>query len=147
MRRSRSRHPIGNAEDLRRVDLYLVSPDPPSVPQHLLKLARRLKALRSSRESMFPPSLFGEPGWDMMLALYIAEGEGYRMKVTALCHESGVPDSTAIRWIERLYELNLAYREQNPLDCRSIFIRLRADAVIRMNVFMEKVWARYFPNL
>ena len=114
-------------------------------PQQLAKLAKRLQDMRKSRTRFFDGSLFGEPGWDMILALYISDVEGYRLKVTDLMHESQATPSTALRWIDRLAELGLVRRRENPLDRRSQFLEMPADGIRKTTALLETVWATYFP--
>ena len=42
----------------------------------LRAVAERLYSDRRRRDEHFPPGLFGEPAWDLLLALYIAREEG-----------------------------------------------------------------------
>ncbi len=121
------------------------SPETNLIPRKLVRLAKRLKAMRDSRSSMLDPSLFGEPAWDILLSLFVAEGEGYRLKVTSLAFESGVTGSTVLRWIDRLLELGLIQRRPNPLDSRSTFIELHPTAIVRMTALLEQIWAKYMP--
>ena len=108
----------------------------------MVKLARRIKYVRDDRNALFGHGLFGEQGWDMLLALYIAEGEGYRLKVGDLCNESLVPQSIAIRWIEPLVELHMAHRRSNPLDTRSIFVEIQPATAVMMTRFLEATDAK-----
>lgn len=108
-------------------------------------LARHLLACRVERAEEFGPDLFAEPAWDILLTLYIAEKEGYRLKVSAVCNESGVADTTALRWIERLVELGLVHRRQNPMDRRSSFVEVTSDGVKKMERVLEKAWHKHFP--
>ena len=117
----------------------------PVFPANLLILARRLKASRNARDKFFRSSLFAEPAWDMMLALYIAEGEGCRLKVSDLCNESGVPNTTALRWIDQLVDLKMARKRRRPLDGRAFFVEIEPDTTRKMNGYLEKIWSRYFP--
>lgn len=113
---------------LSSLDLVLTAGKAPGTAAHIsehheaVTLARRLKAARNQRARLFQAELFGEPAWDMMLALYLASGEGYRLKITDLCEESGVSATTALRWIAQLTDLGLARRVPNPMDARSVFI-------------------------
>ena len=77
-----------------------------------------------------------------MLALYIAEGEGCRLKVSDLCNESGVPPTTALRWIDRLVQLKMVRRRPHPLDARAIFVEIDADTTRKMNGYLEKIWGK-----
>lgn len=68
-----------------------------------------------------------------MLALYMAEGEGYRLRISEICDESGVPPTTALRWIEKLVAMGLARKRANPTDLRSSYIEITEQASERMS--------------
>lgn len=110
-----------------------------------LSLAKHIHASRAERALFFGPDLFAEPAWDILLSLYIAGREGYRMKVSAVCNESGVADTTALRWIDRLIELRLVRRHRNHLDNRSSWVELDADGLEKMDKALEKSWMEHFP--
>lgn len=112
---------------------------------HTVSLAKHIHASRAARARVFGGDLFAEPAWDILLSLYIAERVGYRMKVSAVCNESGVADTTALRWIDRLLELCLIQKQRNPLDNRSTFIGLSSDGLEKMNKVLEKLWREHFP--
>lgn len=113
--------------------------------EQLVRLAKRLRDMRKSRCRFFDENLFGEPGWDMILSLFISDVEGYRLKVTDLMHESQATPSTALRWIDRLAELGLVQRRENPFDRRSQFVEMPADGIRKTTALLETVWATYFP--
>ena len=100
-------------------------------------LARRLKSARDGRSRLFQQDLFGEPAWDMMLALYIARGEGYRLSISELSHRSGVSATTALRWINIIIDLGLARRIPNTLDARSAFIESTDLLSARMDEYLR----------
>lgn len=113
-------------------------------PSQLMALAKRLSAARSRRKDFLAPSLFGEPGWDMLLALYNAELGGYRMTVSRLCEASDGPATTALRWLATLGELDLVRRLKNPLDCRVIFIELQPAARFAIEAYLSDFWNSLF---
>src|SRR3546814_5777917 len=76
----------------------LVRPPRPSLPDP--RLVRRIIHQRQLRARFFDPALFGDPAWDMLLDLTAARAEHNRVSVTSLCIASGVPLTTALRWIE-----------------------------------------------
>lgn len=113
--------------------------------EQLVKLAKQLRDMRKSRTRFFDESLFGEPGWDMILALYIADVEGYRLKVTDLVNESQATSSTALRWIDRLHELGLVHRRENTLDRRSHYLEMPVDGLRKVSAMLDQIWVTYFP--
>ena len=84
----------------------------------------------------FEPSLFADPAWDILLDLTAARAEGRRVSVTSLCIASGVPPTTALRWIGQMVDQGLLQREEDRIDRRRAFIALSDTGVEAM--------ARYF---
>jgi DNA-binding MarR family transcriptional regulator len=104
---------------------------------NLNELAKKIKEVRSVRSEVFAPELFGEPAWDLLLALYTAAGGQYRMKVTAACIESNVPETTALRWLSSLGEAGLIRFDSNPSDARSRYVALSGSGVAMMDHLMR----------
>ncbi|QDP20424.1 hypothetical protein [Sphingomonas xanthus] len=108
----------------------------------VLGLAKKLKGIRAIRNQAYPADLFGEPAWDMLLALYIGRCEQYRMKITALTMESHVPPTTALRWIDTLIERNYARKVPNPRDARSTFVEMTDEAFDQMTDTLKAILSR-----
>lgn len=118
----------------------------PNFPPELVKLAKRIKAIRDSRIALLEPSLFGEPAWNILLALYIAAGERYALSISALCVESGAPATTAARSINRLLELNMVRRVPNPSDNRSAYIELTGDTAARLSELLDEARSKHLAD-
>ena len=103
----------------------------------LVSLAKKIREVRAVRGVVFAPELFGEPAWDLLLALYIADGDQYRLKVTAACAESNVPESTALRWLSSLNEAGLIRYDSNPTDARSRYVALSSAGITMMDRLLE----------
>jgi DNA-binding MarR family transcriptional regulator len=88
--------------------------------------SRALRELRSrrSREQYFDRYLFGEPAWEILLALYINEDVGARLTTSMLAEFVALPMSTVIRWLGALEQAALVGRDDHPTDRRKVFIRL-----------------------
>lgn len=111
----------------------------PDIAPDLLCLALDLKTSREQRSYFFAPEMFGEAGWDMLLALYIARGRGYRLKISDACFESRVPASTALRWLDFLERSDLVERQGSPLDRRTVMVDLSSKAVGQMNDYLSNL--------
>lgn len=83
---------------------------------------------RRKRAELFGRSMFGEPAWDMLVALYVTEASGPRQTIGSLVALSGAPRATAVRWIQYLEEHNLVEREPHPVDRRTAFVHLSGKA-------------------
>ncbi len=55
---------------------------------------------RRLRDEVLGNELFGDPGWDLMLDLYIAQASGKRVSVDERRIGSGKPMSTGLRWVK-----------------------------------------------
>ena len=103
------------------------------------RLVRRIIAQRQLRARFFDGELFADPAWDILLDLTVARAEHTRVSVTSLCIASGVPPTTALRWIAQMTEAGLLDRVEDEADRRRAFIALSDRAAEAM--------ARYFAEL
>lgn len=95
-----------------------------------------LIAVRRLRDSYFPLGLFGEPGWDILLALHATELEGGTIAVSAACEASGAPPTEALRVLSVMEGSGLVVREPDTEDPRRCNLRLTADASIALRRFL-----------
>jgi hypothetical protein len=103
------------------------------------RLVRRIIRQRQLRARFFEGDLFADPAWDMLLDLTAARAEHSRVSVTSLCIASGVPPTTALRWIGQMIDGGLLMRVDDETDRRRAFITLTDKAADAM--------ARYFAEL
>lgn len=122
-----------------------ISDKPPTSAQ-LLSLARRIYAARERRRNFLSGDILGEPAWDILLALYCANGAGHRLTVSNICDASGVPPTTALRWLDTLMERGFTRRLKNPLDRRIVFIELEPEGQARLQSYLWDIWMRFFPD-
>ena len=111
------------------------------IPPSLLRIATRIYALREARFFHFESALFGEPAWDMLLALYIAQGRGLSMKTTEACAESKAPQTTALRWLEHLERQGLVVRRPNPRRNNSSLVEITEKAALDLNQYLARASA------
>lgn len=88
--------------------------------EHESVKARRLYAERRRREKHFSNAgaLFGEPGWDILLDLFIAYEKGKPQSVSTTCIGACVPPTTALRWIALLEHQGLVHSWAGERDGR-----------------------------
>lgn len=90
-----------------------------------LRVAASLYGLRRKRDAAAGrKGLFGEPGWDILLDLYIAERRRTEVQVSSVCLDAGVPSTTILRWIARLERDGLIYRIADNANARRRYVRL-----------------------
>ena len=106
------------------------------------RLVRRIIRQRQLRARFFDGDLFGDPAWDMLLDLAAARAEHARVSVTSLCIASGVPPTTALRWIGQMTEGGLLERVEDETDRRRAFITLTDKAADSMARFFAEIGAQ-----
>lgn len=109
----------------------------PSLPDP--RLVRKIIRQRQLRSRFFEGELFADPAWDMLLDLTAARAEHKRVSITSLCIASGVPPTTALRWISQMTGVGLFCRAEDATDRRRAFITLSDTATEAM--------ARYFGEV
>lgn len=102
-------------------------------------LVKAIIKSRSERNSLFGGKLFADPAWDMILDLLAAQAEFRRVSVSSLCLASGVPDTTALRWIAQLVDRGVFVRTNDVCDGRRVFISLSDQA--------NREIAKYFSSI
>lgn len=103
------------------------TPDPSWIEidePRLAAIARQVYAMRRARMRFIDSNLLGEPGWDILLDLFIHRAAGKRVPVTNACLGAAVPQTTALRWITLLQEAGLVRRRPSEVDRRSHYIEL-----------------------
>lgn len=115
----------------------------PSLPDP--RLVRKIIRQRQLRARFFEGDLFADPAWDMLLDLTAARAEHKRVSVTSLCIASGVPPTTALRWISQMTEQGLLCRADDATDRRRAFIALSDTAADCMASYFAEVEAAALP--
>ncbi|MFO6447244.1 MarR family winged helix-turn-helix transcriptional regulator [Erythrobacter sp. NE805] len=114
----------------------------PSPSGGSLAIARMVYALRRKRAALFGnPDLFGEPAWDILLDLFIAQAEGKCVSVSSACIGSAAPPTTGLRWLGVLADEGLVVRESDPEDNRRVHVRLTTKGHSAMQRFLDTVEA------
>lgn len=95
-----------------------------------LKIAKRTYANRRRRDGILGnPALLGEPAWDILLDLYIAQAEGHSVSVSSACIGSAAPATTGLRWLGVLQEEGLVQRVNDPEDQRRVLVLLSPEGI------------------
>jgi DNA-binding MarR family transcriptional regulator len=95
---------------------------------------------RKARGRLFPASMFSDPAWDMLIALYIAEKAP---AAADLARSISASVTTAMRWIEILEAHKLIVREQSPTDRRAHTIRLSEQARANLDLLLSEAVRRW----
>lgn len=97
-------------------------------------------AERQARKQFFQnPHLFGEPCWDIILDLTRAGLEGKQISITSACIASGVPPTTALRWIAALEREGIIARSHDSHDKRRMFVHMTEHGLKLMQSYHAKI--------
>jgi DNA-binding transcriptional ArsR family regulator len=86
-----------------------------------------------------PAELFADPARAMLLELFIAEERRVATSVGVACIASGVPQSTALRWVESLRDRGLIHTATDRNDRRRTLVRLTETAHSAMTAYLRSV--------
>jgi len=103
------------------------------------RLATDILRLRRRRNKLFGGDLFGEPAWDIMLELYVADLSGQKLSVSGACYMSGVPLTTALRWITRLERDGWIRRIEDPFDKRRSWLVLDGETEKKIDDILSRM--------
>jgi hypothetical protein len=98
-----------------------------------LERARALFAQRRARDAAAGPDadLFSDPAWDILLALFIAHGEGHSLADADACAAACVAPASALRWLDVLGTRGLARFHTGNLGRRAMLTPRGHALVVR----------------
>ena len=105
----------------------------------LAAMAERLYQERRRREDYFPPGLFGEPAWDLILALFMAREEGRWLSVAEAYEAAAVKPAAGRRLIARLERSGMVARIRGQEDRRKRYVQLTANASERLTDYLTRL--------
>jgi DNA-binding MarR family transcriptional regulator len=104
----------------------------------LIERARQIYLARRRRHRIFGKSMFGEPAWDVLLVLYIAEHAGPRYTIGRLTQVAGLATTTSLRWLDYLEGQRLIARDSHPTDKRAVFVEITDKGLHEMDSYLSE---------
>lgn len=92
----------------------------------------QLLTLRRTRDTFFNDDLFGEPAWDIMLALMIARIDKREMRISELAEVTHSPGSVTLEHVKALARAHLIERYDDGDDTDDFHISLSSEAARRL---------------
>ena len=108
----------------------------------LSRLASDLYRARRSREKWIDADLLGEPGWDILLDLFVQHEAGKRVSVSSVCVAAAVPATTALRWLDALAAHGWIERVDDGCDRRRKFVQLTDEGEQKMRGHLQEILMR-----
>ena len=97
---------------------------------------------RRQRAAVFGDDLFADPAWDILLVLYEAALSQRRVATSELGYAIGIPQTTSLRWIDKLEQSRWASRQADPFDARRVHVKLSPRALEAMSGYFRFAMAR-----
>jgi DNA-binding MarR family transcriptional regulator len=113
-------------------------PDASVSGNQLLRCAKAIVHRRQRRFEFFPSAMLGEPGWDILLALYTREDQ-LDPTVASLAALICAPQTSTTRWLEYLEGQRFIVRESHPTDRRSVIARLTENGRGALERYLSEV--------
>ena len=109
-------------------------------PSHC-ELALLLYNERRSRDLLMPAGrgLWGDPAWDMLLDLFVANEEGRRVNIVSACIGGCIPTTTGLRLVGQLIDAGLVVRTIDQNDRRKGMLGLTSETSSAMRHYLDVV--------
>jgi len=112
-------------------------PTPEDRDRSRLLVALAWTSARRSIGRIVGRDLVSDPGWDILLDLYVNHMQARPVFVCGLCLAAQVPQTTALRWIATLEKRGLVDRAPDANDRRRSFVRLTEAGLDRMREALD----------
>ena len=96
------------------------------------QIARNLLAVRAIRTASFPPEIFDEHAWNMMLHLFSALVDNQTVSQEVLFSRAKVEPSYGNRWLQYLMANDQVDQREDGDD-----VALSVDGIARMRSFLD----------
>ena len=97
------------------------------------------RARDARKRTIGVPSLFGEPGWDMLIEIFIAQIDKRLISLTSACMGADIPIATGLRWLRVLESEGFVERVDDVKDKRRTNVSLSQMGLFKM--------IKYFSNM
>lgn len=109
---------------------------PPVDDERVAALAKYREA-RNMRHDIFGRSLFADPIWDIMLALYEGELAGRPVSVARACKATGLPIRSALQYVEIMDQRGLLLAPSHQRGARRLWLNLSPIALDAMTSWVQ----------
>lgn len=111
----------------------------PTPRDDFIERARAVLHTRRVRTRHFNRAMFGEPAWDILLLLYLADSLEGRQTIGQLAELVETPLTTVLRWVSYLEKEHLVERNNHPTDRRIVFIGMTDKGRTVMEAFLGEI--------
>ena len=98
--------------------------DASGVEPDMIYDARRTLKAEEERARLFGADMFPNPGWVILLHLFVSGAEGRQVNIAGACAAAGVPETVALRHIAVLVAAKLIRRQSHHSHQTATHLRL-----------------------
>lgn len=110
-----------------------------------LAIARALKENFAKREEVLPILPACNPGWRILIELYIARRERVRVSITDITLLTNLAGATSLRWLKLLDDGGLVIRQPDINDRRRFWLCLTDRGLGTVSEVLENMAAQFNP--
>jgi len=103
-----------------------------------LEAARQVWRARRERDRIFGATLAADPGWDILLDLFIAMGERREVTIAATSASTGIEEETVLRCIAHLANARLVAGQPQRFDEQTTCLSLTDQALAMMSEYLAR---------
>lgn len=107
-------------------------------PDALLNRANLIFSARRLRAQVFGKAMFGETGWDLLLALYIDGRRSGRTSVSSLIRLSEAPQTTVLRWLDYLESRGWVDRDREQTNRKQATVDITQQGRAALDNYLTK---------
>ncbi len=119
-------------------------------PEHSLEgkitrysdFANTLMLEKRDRTIILGPDMMGDPAFDMLLDLFVAQEESVDISVSSLCYGTCLPQTTALRWVKIMVDRGMILRKSDTNDKRRVYLLLAPQTRLGMIRYLDRVAQR-----
>ncbi|NLS25999.1 hypothetical protein S2M10_09790 [Sphingomonas sp. S2M10] len=116
--------------------------DSRKTPFGRLDLARIILWGRALLEREVAQDLFADPAFNILLTLYVSRADGKDVSTSAACTASGVPTTTALRWINALARRGMIHKRSLATDRRFTYLELSEKTGAALDRYFDLILDR-----
>lgn len=114
---------------------------------HAAAAARAISANLAEREKRLPFLPSCNPGWKILIELYIAQTDNRPISITDIGHVSAIPTATILRWLALLADNGLVVRSPDTKDRRRTWLNLTPEGESAVEEVMLDMTSRLVSHV
>ena len=105
--------------------------------EELLYIAEAHLEARQARNHFFPAHLFGEPVWDILLEMYVAEKKGYSINAQSASMATNAGEAVGLKAVHTLHSTGFVQRVADRFEPAKTNLELTPKAKDAMELWLE----------